>query len=198
MALAPDIHGERRWTVADYMELDDDRRYEVIDGELWMVPSPNIFHQRAILKLGNAFDSHVSEHELGECFPAPFDVVLSEEDVVQPDFTFVRQGRLDNLYDEHCITGAPDMVVEVISPSTAAHDRVDKRRLYAASAIEWLLFVDPKAQVVEVFHLNDDGKYVLEETAAEDGHLQFGLFPDLSIPLEDVWFVPPEEESRED
>jgi hypothetical protein len=61
-------------------------------------------------------------------------------------------------------------------------------------AVFWL----PEAGVVEVFHLNDDGKYVLEETAAEDGHLEFGLFPDLSIPLEDVWFVPPEEETQGD
>ena len=163
-----------------------------------MVPSPNIFHQQAITQLASHIATHVREHGLGTCFDAPFDVVLSEEDVVQPDFTFVRQGRLDDLYDGHCITGAPDMVIEVVSPSTAAHDRVDKRRLYAASDIEWLLFVEPKARVVEVFHLNDEGKYVLEETAAEEGHLQFGLFPDLSIPLEDVWFVPPDEESRED
>jgi len=196
MALAPDIEGDGEWTVRDYMELEDEQRHELVDGELLMVPSPNIYHQRAITQLGAVVASHVNENDLGTCFHAPFDVVLSDRDVVQPDLTFVRQGRLAGLYDGHCITGAPDMVVEVLSAATQARDRDSKRRLYAQSGIPWLLFVEPDARVVEALHLNDEGKYVVDETATEDETFQFDLFPQLEINLAEIWFTPPDEESE--
>jgi Uma2 family endonuclease len=193
MAFAPDISNDRHWTVADYMEIDDDRRYELLEGTLVMVPSPDIYHQRAITQLAAFFVEHVREHGLGECFDAPFDVVLSDDTVVQPDFTFVRGDRLADLYDGHCITGAPDMVVEVLSEGTATRDRRDKRRLYADAGVPWLLLVEPKGRVVEVFQLGDDGKYILETTAADDDRLEFDLFPDLAVDLSDIWFTPPNE-----
>jgi len=195
MALAPDIGREGEWTVDDYMDLDDDQRYELVGGALLMVPSPNIYHQNAISQLGARISLHVSEQDLGTCFHAPFDVVLSDEDVVQPDLTFVREGRLAELYDGHCITGAPDMVVEVLSPATEARDRNAKRRLYADSCVPWLLFVEPKARVVEALRLNDEGKYVVDETASEGETLQFDLFPGLELHLADIWFTPPDEKA---
>lgn len=194
MALAPKHSGERHWTVDEYMELDDDQRYEVLGGDLVMVPSPNIYHQRAITKLGTLIDAHATENELGEGFHAPFDVVLSEETVVQPDFTFVREERMAELYDGHCITGAPDMVVEVLSAATESRDRHRKRQLYGEAGVEWVLFVEPKGQVVEVQQLNEQGQYVTVETAAEADTLQFGLFPDLEIDLSQVWFELPDRE----
>jgi Uma2 family endonuclease len=196
MILAPDTSGERHWTVADYMELDDERRFEVLEGKLVMVPSPNIVHQRAITRLGSVLDAHVIEHELGECFHAPFDVVLAEDTVVQPDFTYVSRARIAELYDGHCITGAPDLVVEVLSASTESRDRHTKRPLYAEAGVPWLLFVEPEARVVEVLRLNEDRKYVVEDTAAGDEMLEFELFPELSIDLSKVWFTPPEPEGE--
>ncbi len=194
MALSPDMANKPVWTVADYMAMEDERRWEVLDGELLMVPSPNIFHQRAISQLGAHIAVHVEENDLGVAVDAPFDVVLSEETVVQPDFTFVRKERIAELYDGHCISGAPDLVVEVLSPATEKRDRHQKRALYAQAGIEWLLFVEPKAQLVEVLHLGDHGHYVIEDTAAQDETLNFGLFPDLEIDLSKVWFELPEEE----
>jgi Uma2 family endonuclease/predicted transcriptional regulator len=196
MALAPDSSGERQWTVSEYMALEDEERHELIHGELLMVPSPNTAHQRTITKFGTLIDTHVLENDLGECFDAPFDVVLAEDTVLQPDFTFVSKERFPELWDGHCITGAPDMVVEVVSPSTAQRDRISKRRIFAESGVPWVLFVDPDAHFVEVFHLNDAGKYVLENSAAEDETLGFGLFPDLEIELSKIWFHPPEAEAN--
>lgn len=195
MTLAPDTSGERHWTVADYMELDDERRFEVLEGKLMMVPSPNIVHQRSITKLGTIIDVHVAENQLGECFHAPFDVVLANDTVVQPDFTYVSSSRLADLYDGHCITGAPDLVVEVLSTSTESRDRHAKRPLYADAGVPWMLFVEPEARVVEVLKLNADGKYVVEDTAAGDEMLEFELFPGLSIDLSKVWFTPPDHPS---
>jgi len=193
MALDPKQFGERTWTVDDYMEIEDERRFELLSGELLMVPSPNIFHQRAITKLGTLIDSHATEHDLGECFDAPFDVVLAEDTVVQPDFTFVRKDRIADLYDGHCITGAPDLVVEALSESTESRDRHRKRQIYAEADVEWLVFVEPKGQVVEVQRQNDEGQYVTVDTAAENDTLHIGLFPELAIDLADVWFEAPDQ-----
>ncbi len=193
MAISPDIAGKPHWTVQDYFAMDDERRWEVIDGDLLMVPSPNIFHQRSISKLGAYLAIHVGEHELGEVFDAPFDVVLSEDTVVQPDLTFVRRDRIAELYDGHCITGAPDMVVEVLSPATESRDRHRKRALYAEAGIPWLLFVEPKARFVEVLHLDDEGHYTIVQSMADDDILRLELFPDLAIDLSKVWFKLPQD-----
>jgi Uma2 family endonuclease len=192
MTLSPDMTGKPHWTVADYMAMEDERRYEVLDGELLMVPSPNIYHQRSISRLSAFIGVHVAEHELGDVFDAPFDVALSERTVVQPDLTFVRAGRIAELFDGHCITGAPDMVVEVLSPATEARDRHRKRLIYAESGVSWLLFVAPKARLVEVLRLGDDGRYVIQQTAAGDDKLRLELFPELEIDLAKVWFELPE------
>jgi Uma2 family endonuclease len=192
MTLAPNTSGERHWTVSDYMALEDDQRYEVYAGDLVMVPSPNIFHQRALTRLSMFVGAYVVEHELGECFDAPFDVVLAEDTIVQPDFTYVRGDRLAELYDGHCITGAPDLVIEVLSTSTESRDRHRKRQLYAQAGVEWLLFVEPKGRVVEVMQLNDSKQYVTVNTAADDDEMHVGLFPELTIDLSKVWFVPPQ------
>ncbi len=194
MSFSPDISQPHHWTVAEYMQLDDDQRYEVYEGELVMVPSPNIFHQRSITRLGTFIDAHAAEHDLGEVFVAPFDVVLTQDTVVQPDLTFVAKDRLAELFDGHCITGAPDLVVEVLSPSTEQRDRHRKRDLYAKAGAAWLLFVEPKAQFVEVLHLDKHGRYVIESSAAGDDMLTIGLFPDLGIDLSTVWFELPGED----
>ncbi|MFP4600285.1 MAG: Uma2 family endonuclease [Persicimonas sp.] len=197
MALSPDIPQEHHWTVADYMELDDERRFEVYQGELVMVPSPNIYHQRAITRLGTLLDAYAVEGGVGEVFDAPFDVALSEDTVVQPDLTFVSKERLRELYDGHCITGAPDLVVEVLSPATESRDRHRKRELYSEAGVPWLLLVEPKGQVVEVLRLGEEGRYIIENSAAEDDVLTVGLFPGLEIDLSKVWFELPEDEGEQ-
>ena len=186
MATSPKIE-QTNWTVEDYMNLDDDNRYEVLRGTLMMVPSPNMSHQRVITRLGTLIDIHVMENGLGECFDAPFDVVLSENTVLQPDFTYVTHERLEQLEDGHTITGAPNLVIEVLSPSTQKRDRHKKRDIYAEAGVEWLILVEPDAHVVEVHKLSDAGTYEVTRTAAEDDTLTFGLFPDLEIDLSDVW-----------
>lgn len=199
MALAPDPDrpSDHDWTVEEYMQIDDDRRFEVLSGELVMVPSPNAYHQTAITKLGQILGRHVDDRELGRCFDAPFDVVLAEDTVVQPDLVFVREERFAELYDGHGITGAPDFVAEVVSPSTETRDRHRKRQLYAEAGVEWFLLVVPKARVVEVLQLGEEGKYVVDTTAADDDLLTFGLFPELDIDLSEIWFEPPDEDPPE-
>ncbi len=189
MTLAPreGEEGERHWTVGDYRGLDDDQRYEVLRGQLLMVPASGRSHQRIITRLGSLFDTYVAAKGLGECFHAPFDVYLSDDTVVQPDFTFVAADRVDDIVKSHGVVGAPDLVVEVLSPSTASRDRGEKRAAYAQAGVQWFLIVDPEVQTVEVFSLGSDGRYEWVDTSSGSETLTIELFVELSIPLEEVW-----------
>ena len=178
----------KHWTVADYMAMDDDRRYEVLEGELRMVPAPAGAHQWTITRLGTLIDVHVIENGLGYCFDAPFDVVLADDTVVQPDFCFMKAENAEELYDGHGITGPPDLVVEVLSPSSARLDRTRKRAIYAKAGVPWLVLVDPLERTVEVFRLNGNREYVLDSSGGDDDELTIGLFPDLVIGLGAIWF----------
>lgn len=192
MAIDPDQRpAGGDWTVADYMALDDDERRELIEGEMRMTPAPDGFHQRASLELGRRLAAYIREHDLGECFFAPFDVVLGEDTVVQPDFLFVDADRFSELYDGHGVTGAPDLVVEVLSPGRERRDRVEKRKLYARAGVAWLLLVEPRERLVEIFRLEED-RYVLDAAAGGDETLAIGAFDAFEIELADVWFEEPD------
>lgn len=178
---------DKHWTVADYLQFDDDQRYEIIEGNLWTPPAPTDDHQRIITRLGTFIDMHVLQEELGECRDAPFDVYLADDTVVQPDFTFVSKDRVEEVLGHRGAQGAPDMVIEVLSPSTASRDRLTKRPLYAKAGVRWLVLVDASERVVETFELSEVGEYVVRDGAAGDDSLVIGCFPDLEIDLAKVW-----------
>ncbi len=141
-------------TYEDYAKTPDDERYELIDGELLMVPSPNRFHQGVVIDLGTLLNTFVKRNDLGEVYIAPFDVVLSDTNVVQPDVMFVSRERLGIITHAN-IRGAPDLVVEVRSPSTAQRDLTIKRRLYAEHGVKEYWMVDPEARIITVLLLRD-------------------------------------------
>ena len=145
-------------TYADYCRTPDDERYELLDGELVMVPAPNLGHQRVDAKLGWRLAQFVEERNLGEVFSAPCDVVLSETNVVQPDLLFVSNERAHILFNGANVRGAPDLVIEILSPSTTGRDRSLKRALYARYGVSEYWLVDPDARTVTVLLL-DDGAF---------------------------------------
>ena len=136
-------------TYEDYCNLPDDERYEVIDGELIMAAAPRTAHQRTSRKIETPLDIFVTENGLGEVFDAPYDVVLSNENVVQPDLLFVSSER-SYIITEDNIRGAPDLVIEILSPSTAQLDTVRKRELYARFGVAeyWQVDTDDLSVVV--------------------------------------------------
>ena len=123
-----------------------------------MSPSPNRAHQRIDAKLGWRLAQFVEERDLGEVFSAPFDVVLSDTNVVQPDLLFVSKEQA-YIVTEDNIRGAPDLVVEIISPSTIERDRSLKRALYARYGVREYWLVDPDIRTVTVLLL-DEGAFV--------------------------------------
>ena len=143
----PALHRKR--TYEDYRRTPDDERYELLDGELIMVPAPRVDHQRVVVRLTILLQTFVEERGLGEVLVAPCDVVLSDTDVVQPDVLFVSRERAHVIVPEN-LRGAPDLVVEVLSPSTGERDRTVKRALYARHGVREYWQVDPQARTVTV------------------------------------------------
>ena len=143
-----------RLAYEDYASLPDDERYELIDGELVIMPSPKVIHQRLILGLAWILQ-RLEGTGLGELFVAPLDVILSDFDVVQPDIIFVSNARA-HIIDDY-IRGAPDLVVEILSPSTADYDRTVKRELYERYGVPEYWLVDPYAKTVTILRLSADG-----------------------------------------
>ena len=139
-------------TYADYCLTPDDERYELLDGELLMAPAPIESHQIAVMELGTLLHTFVKARGLGQVFSAPYDVVLSETDVVQPDLLFVSNERA-HIRTPVNIRGAPDLVVEILSPSTASRDWRDKLDLYAEYGVKEYWLVDPDARTVTVLLL---------------------------------------------
>ncbi|MBC7105822.1 MAG: Uma2 family endonuclease [Firmicutes bacterium] len=141
-----------KFTYRDYRLLPEDKRVELIGGDFYLVPSPGVFHQRVAANIEHVLREFVLQNGLGEVLYAPLDVVLSPHDVVQPDVMFISHERRHIIADEN-IQGPPDLVVEVLSPSTAERDRTVKKRLYARSGVRELWLANVAAQVIEVFDL---------------------------------------------
>ena len=144
-------------TFQDYLNTPDDERYELLDGELIMAPSPNTLHQVICGKLGARLSLFVERGHLGQVFFSPYDVKFADTDVVQPDLLFVSNAR-SGIITPNNIQGAPDFVVEIQSTSTSLRDWNDKRRLYALHGVTEYWLIDPETRTVAVLLLND-GEY---------------------------------------
>jgi len=142
------------------MEFDDNDpfQYELLDGELVKKNAPTPWHQRLSRLLLRQIDTHVTEKQLGEVFYSPIDVFLNDYNAPQPDLVFVSEAK-KNLVTNDGIMGVPDLVVEIISPSSIRRDRFDKRGIYERFAIPEYWIADPQNQEIEVYTLNSTGHY---------------------------------------
>ena len=145
-----------KFTYEDYRNTPADKRYELLNGELILAPAPRLPHQRVGMALGTRLHMFVNERGLGEVFASPCDVLLSDTDVVQPDLLFVSRERSDILLGGDNIRGAPDLVIEILSPSTSGLDRTLKRRLYAKHGVREYWLVDPGAKTVAILLMGQD------------------------------------------
>ena len=145
-----------KFTYEDYLKTSDDERYELLDGVLTMPPAPNTAHQSVQAELGWRMARFVREEKLGNLFFAPTDVVLSDTDVVQPDLLFISSERAHIITPAN-IQGAPDLIVEIRSASTAERDETLKRNLYAEHDVKEYWLVDPEAMTIIVLLLGADG-----------------------------------------
>jgi Uma2 family endonuclease len=175
-----------KFSYEDLQHIPPDRnRYEIVDGELFVTPSPITLHQRIVGNLYAQLWQHVRKHRLGEVFVAPLDVVFTFSTVLEPDVIFVSRSRL-HIVGEKNLAGPPDLVVEVLSESTAKLDREIKPKQYALYGVSEFWRIDPDGKTLEILRLKE-GEY---ELAA---HLGFGdtltslLFPGLSLSVSSLW-----------
>jgi Uma2 family endonuclease len=163
---------------------DDGKRHELIDGEHYVTPSPNLKHQKVLGNLHLLIGMWLEEHPIGHIFVAPFDVVFSTFDVVEPDLLYMSNERADAVLTEAHVQGAPELVIEIGSPSTRRRDETIKRRLYERSGVSEYWVLDPEIDVVRVYLRGADGFERPVELSAEAGEvLTTPLLPGLSLPL---------------
>ena len=174
-----------RFTYEDYLNTPEDKRYELLDGELIMVSSPSIPHQRTERELAFQVIGFVKRHDLGEVFFAPTDVILSDTNVVQPDLLFVSHERA-HIIAHNAIHGAPDLVVEILSPSTARRDLTFKRRLYAKHGVKeyWQVNIDDRR--VTVLSLGDND-YVVTAIYGSGETLTSPVLPGFALAIDEIF-----------
>ena len=181
------INTKIKYTVRDYMSIPDgdERRFELIDGELMLAPAPIPTHQRIVRRLLYILTEFVERNQLGEVFTSPIDVVLSEHQVVQPDILFISTERL-HIIGERNVQGAPDLVIEVLSPSTTERDRVLKASSYLRFGVPEYWIVDPSDRTIEVMRAGqtefDTLRVYTEGTFAESP-----TFPGLRIDVSRIF-----------
>ncbi|HYU17771.1 MAG TPA: Uma2 family endonuclease [Chloroflexota bacterium] len=180
------VRGSVRFKADDIWEAPEDgNRYEVIDGELLVTPAPSWGHQVASAGLFLRLGTYVRRRRLGQVVSAPTGVALDEETAVQPDLVYVSRERA-GIISERGLEGAPNLVVEVLSPSTQARDRGIKMRRYAAAGIPHYWLVDPSARTLEPYRLGERG-YESGGVYGAGTTFRPELFPGLEIPIDELW-----------
>jgi Uma2 family endonuclease len=170
---------------------DDGKRHELIDGEHYVTPSPNTAHQRIVGRLHLALGTYLETHPVGELFLAPFDVVFSQFDVVEPDLLYITAERRHDILTAQHVRGTPDLVIEVGSPGTRRRDETIKRRLYERAGVVEYWIVDPDLDVVRIYRRQGDGYERARELSREAGDvLTSPLFPGLDLSLQAIFRTP--------
>jgi Uma2 family endonuclease len=167
---------------------DDGKRHELIDGEHYVTPSPNIRHQEISGSLHLLIGGWLREHPVGRLFYAPLDVLFSRFDVVEPDMLYVSNERAATLLAGQHVTGAPDIVIEIASPGTRKRDETIKRRLYERGGVVEYWVVDPDIDVIRIYRREGDRFARPLELSREAGDIiTTPLLPGLEIPLARVF-----------
>jgi Uma2 family endonuclease len=181
----PPTQPSTKLTLEDYMLFPDDgQRHELIDGEHYVSPSPVMRHQRIITRLLYAIYNHLQANPVGEVFVAPFTTILSNYDVVEPDLLYVSNERRHVLAKGDWVRGAPDLVIEVLSPSTRKRDETIKRQAYERTGVDEYWLVDPERIAITI-HRRDGNRFVraADLTRAAGDVLVTPLIPGLELAL---------------
>ena len=181
---------DRRLTYEDFLLFPDDgQRHELIDGEHYVTPSPNTRHQDLVGRLYLEIGLYVRQHPgIGRVFVAPFDVLFTKWDIVEPDLLFIARDQLDILTDKN-VQGPPALVIEILSPGTRKTDEQAKRRLFERGGVREYWIVDPELDLVKVFARQDDSSFprTAELSRERADVLTTELLPGLSIPLSELF-----------
>ncbi len=172
--------GKRKYTYEDYLNLPDDgNRYEIINGDLIMTASPVTSHQKISIFLSTEIQVYVTKENIGFVFYSPYDVIFDDKNIYQPDILFISKEN-KNIITEENIKGSPDLIVEILSPSTAYYDLFEKKEVYEKFGVKEYWIVDPQKHWIEIYTLKQN-KYVLFNRTEKKGKVKSSLFKKLDI-----------------
>ena len=188
----PSPQEEGKYSYADYLTWPEDERWEIINGIPYMQASPSPIHQEILVGLLAQFHHYLTGKPC-KVYPAPFCVRLITEGereneeikkVVEPDITIVCD---KSKLDETGYNGTPDLIIEIISPSSIKMDRLTKFNCYEQAGVSEYWIVEPGGKLVSVFTLQDNQRYGRPETYTEDDEIKVSIFPDLIVDLKPVF-----------
>ncbi|MDK2887512.1 MAG: hypothetical protein PWP72_390 [Thermoanaerobacter sp.] len=177
--------GEKKHTYTDYCKLPEGAPYQLIGGEFVLTPAPSTYHQIISMKLEFQIVTFVTRQNLGLVLHAPIDVYLGETETYQPDIIFIARERM-NIIEPQRINGAPDLVVEILSPTTAYYDLRKKFKVYERCGVKEYWIVDPEEKSIQVFLLKE-GRFVLDQEAEQTGEISSRVLSGLTIRLESIF-----------
>lgn len=165
---------------------DGSKRFELIEGQVFMTPSPNTAHQRAVARLLRRLSDFADDHDLGEVFLAPYDIVFSKWTALEPDLLFIRKERRSIITDAN-VQGVPDLVIEILSPGNKAYDRETKHRVYEQAGVPEIWYVDPEERSIEILNLVRGHRYVLTAKLVGNDAIVSKVLPGFSLTLDQVF-----------
>lgn len=183
---------EEIYTYENYLNWPDDRRIEIINGQIYLMTPPSTIHQRISREIFTSFAVYLRGKQC-EVFSAPFGVRLPSgneksdkeiKNVVEPDIVVVCD---KSKLDDEGYKGAPDLIVEITSPSTGRKDKVEKFNLYEKHGVKEYWIVEPELKIVSVFTLQENNRYGRPEVYTEEDKIKVSIFEDLVINLKDVF-----------
>ncbi len=178
---------EGRFSYAEYraFDVDDDYFYELINGELVKKSAPSPFHQILVVNLAVALNRFTKENNLdGQILVAPVDVFVDDYSAPQPDVLYISEARR-SIITSNGVMGAPDLVMEVLSPSSISRDRNDKRKLYERLKVQEYWILDPNNRSIEVYALTESG-YDIAGFAVEQGTASSGVLQGFSVTVQEI------------
>ncbi len=177
---------KKKYTEADYQLLEESAPYQLIDGDLIMSPAPTSYHQLLSIRLSSMIQVYLEKvGSKGICLYAPIDVKFDNENIFQPDLIYISAERKDELFHDQ-ILGAPDLVVEILSPSTAHYDLQQKKNLYERYGVKEYLIIDPLAKDSEVYVLKNE-EFILYQKQRQNGTINLTTLPGLQIDLQKLF-----------
>lgn len=182
----PAISARRKATARDFFRLGEGVLAQLIDGEIIMSPAPQTAHQRIIGKTHYLIKGYLSTHHCGEVFISPIDVKFSDSEVYQPDIIYIAKENF-GIVQDWGIDGAPDLVIEVLSASTAYYDLTHKKRVYEDFGVKDYLIIDPMERTAELFVLQPTGGFLSQGLQRNKGQISLPTISGFSLTLEEIF-----------
>jgi len=179
------VEKKKKYTVDDYMMLEEGAPFQLINYELVMSPSPLALHQQIVFDLSEIIVLfNIQNGRKGQWMYAPMDVKFDDGNVLQPDVLYITEGRKEIIKER--VEGAPDLIIEILSPSNAYYDLRQKKNVYEKYGVKEYIIIDPIEQSAELYALKD-GAYYLHQKAQKNEQLNSVVLPGLNFDLDKIF-----------